>query len=444
MELGENPELPRLDVTNASTKRRCKTTIERKWFELQIQGTLQVTTANILVSEVEEAFSKICQIMKVDENRYQVLYPQRSEDGGVDFITLSKDAFLKDALMTFYLTCEEGSKLILTPISISKDHKRDYRPVEYGYNTIIKKGFTVDKRYYEYLQENPSVIEKFLAKRDYINLILGKECNNFLNPAHFRCPIQGCQKEVALGSFNNISRIVEHFRIHSRKGEPYAKSFMKRHNYMRQDVNWVKAINFKEDLKKLDEEVEPASTDNRVLIDPSGFGKFKGKHLMLDLPILRKILLREPGALSGLECVKERQKSFFSNAIERNRAESQQSRKRILASALSSPAPNNRVPLSSSSLPKSPLPKSSCTVTKPSSSRVDVLKTGRCVEKSFIENRHVQSETESSNGESDSDSDTSDSSDSTDSSSDENEKEEIIIPLKKKKSSQISSSSGED
>ena len=122
MELGENPELPRLDVTNASTKRRCKTTIERKWFKLQIQGTLQVTTANILVSEVEEAFSKICQIMKVDENRYQVLYPQRSEDGGVDFITLSKDAFLKDALMTFYLTCEEGSKLILTPISISKDH----------------------------------------------------------------------------------------------------------------------------------------------------------------------------------------------------------------------------------------------------------------------------------------------------------------------------------
>ena len=161
MELGENPELPRLDVTNASTKRRCKTTIERKWFKLQIQGTLQVTTANILVSEVEEAFSKICQIMKVDENRYQVLYPQRSEDGGVDFITLSKDAFLKDALMTFYLTCEEGSKLILTPISISKDHKRDHRPVEYGYNTIIKKGFTVDKRYYEYLQENPSVLKNF-------------------------------------------------------------------------------------------------------------------------------------------------------------------------------------------------------------------------------------------------------------------------------------------
>ena len=43
--------------------------------------------------------------MNVNESKYQVRYPQRSENGGVDAITVSKGKFVKDSLMTLYLTC---------------------------------------------------------------------------------------------------------------------------------------------------------------------------------------------------------------------------------------------------------------------------------------------------------------------------------------------------
>lgn len=89
--------------------------------------------------------------------------------------------------MTFYLTYEEASKLIIVP----KENKpgRDYR-------MAIKQSltFAVDCRYYEYLQENVSVAEKSFAKRNYVNLILGKECNKSLNTVHYLCHIRSCDK----------------------------------------------------------------------------------------------------------------------------------------------------------------------------------------------------------------------------------------------------------
>ena len=91
--------------------------------------------------------------------------------------------------MTFYLTCEEGSKVIVIPSSKKTKPPRDYRPTEYGYNTIVGSTFAVNRDFYEYLQENLNVVEKFILKREYINLILGKECNNFLGPTHFLSPL---------------------------------------------------------------------------------------------------------------------------------------------------------------------------------------------------------------------------------------------------------------
>ena len=67
-----------------------------------------------------------------------------------------------------------------------------------GYNTIITKTITVDIRFYEYLRENLPTVEQFLAKRRYINLILGIECANFISPARYICYVKGCEKLITL------------------------------------------------------------------------------------------------------------------------------------------------------------------------------------------------------------------------------------------------------
>ena len=40
------------------------------------------------------------------------------------------------------------------------------------------------------------MVEMFIHTREYIDVILGKECNNFLSPTHYLCPIRGCLKNA--------------------------------------------------------------------------------------------------------------------------------------------------------------------------------------------------------------------------------------------------------
>ena len=79
------------------------------------------------------------------------------------------------------------------------------------------------------MEENLPVVEMFFLKRDYINLILGKECNNFLSPTHFFC---GCQKNMLLGGFNKITTIIKEMRHHAKNEDQSCKVFMRRHNHM--------------------------------------------------------------------------------------------------------------------------------------------------------------------------------------------------------------------
>ena len=154
MSNSNKPELPQVDLSKVSKQSRTGTTLERKWFRIQAQGSLQVLTVIINVAEVEAAFAKICGKLKVDEVGATMVFPQRTQSGGVDEITVIKDEYLDEALMTFYLTCEEGSKIVVTPRPERANPPRDLRLGEYGYNTIIGPTFAVDRRFYEYLKKN--------------------------------------------------------------------------------------------------------------------------------------------------------------------------------------------------------------------------------------------------------------------------------------------------
>ena len=228
------PELPNTLLTRSAKANRPKNALVRKWFKVQKKGTLQLMTVTIEAADVENAFAKICTKVKVDPVGASFVYPLRtSEKGTHDDITVENGEDLNDSLMTFFLQCEEGSKLIINPPKVLVEKTRDYRPTEYGYNTIVGPSFVINRHFYEYLQENHIVVSKYLQKRDYLNLILGRVCQNFLSPSHFYCPIRGCKQELLpLGGFNKISTIVAHMRDHSRKGDSFGKRFLVRHQHL--------------------------------------------------------------------------------------------------------------------------------------------------------------------------------------------------------------------
>ena len=344
---GSRPELPQVDLSRASSRNRTTETLARKWFKVQLKGTLQVVTVEINATEIDDAFSKICTRVKLVKNKNAViLYPQRTVQG-VDEISIENDEFLKESLMHFYLTCEEGAKLLVTAEEDSS--VRDYRPNEYGYNTIVRSTFTVDKRFYEYLQENVWIVEQFLAKRKFINLILGKDCMNFLNPAYFLCHIKGCEKLIPLGSFNNVSRITNHIKTHSAQGDTSCKTVMRRHKFLTKTATqhnttqssdessethahtdkdkkkkkakaWISVIDLATEMQKLESAIDPASElpleadiTNKNFIEPDTTASFKGKHLLVNLSVLQKIVLHDTDALSS---------AAIHGVLNRNRIES--------------------------------------------------------------------------------------------------------------------------
>ena len=339
MSTGSRPELPQADLSRVNQRNREKYTLERKWFKIQRQGSLHVQTINVDVKDVYDVFNKICKMLKLEDKMDKVLlqYPQRNETVGLpDAITIAKDDFIEESLMTFYLTCEEGSKIIVV---LDEENKaRDYRTVEYGYNAIVKKTFTVDLRFYQYLEENPDIAEKYLASRKYINLILGSNCMNYLNPAVYLCHIKGCEELVKLGSFNNVSKITSHIKKHSADNNVCCKAIIKRHNSLtkieetsletsskkkKKRKAWIPVIDFESAMAKLNAEVGEADTNNKNFIEQGTKTKFKGQYWMVDLDILEKIVKRDQEALSSVaiaEVMPDRNRidSYYTKAIHNN------------------------------------------------------------------------------------------------------------------------------
>ena len=123
-------------------------TLKQKWFKIQAEGFLKVLTTAVEVSNIDSAFNKMCSQLKMGEGSASLMYPQRNDSGTFDTITVNEDdEYRNEGMMTWFLTCEEGQKVIMRPgISVSsKKAGRDLRFTEYGYNTIVGHCFTVQK-----------------------------------------------------------------------------------------------------------------------------------------------------------------------------------------------------------------------------------------------------------------------------------------------------------
>ena len=162
-------------------------------------------------------------------------YPLRQSDGKSRRMTV--DEFIEEQCISFYRTCEEYSQLILEEVVIS--NARAMKPHERLFKTIMTKNFTIDKMFYDTLAEYPvQLCEKFLEKRRYLNLLLGRECGNFLNHGYFICHIRDCQKLIKLGAFCKINLIIKH---------EHCAVLLRRHNHLikgSKAYNWKKCMIF--------------------------------------------------------------------------------------------------------------------------------------------------------------------------------------------------------
>ena len=80
----------------------------------------------------------------------------------------------------------------------------------------FKKMDTMNRKSYDILVENPGVAKIFIKRRRLIQLTMGSEDSvNLLSPSMFKCHVRGCEKNVALKSFNNMSTVRNHLISHT-------------------------------------------------------------------------------------------------------------------------------------------------------------------------------------------------------------------------------------
>ena len=138
-------DLPRADVSKANEQKRNDKTLLSKWFLLKVKGTVKVVTIEATADDIGNFFTKVCDKLGVEEEGATLLYPMRTTSGSHCEISIEKDEFVIESLTTFFLSCEEGSQLVVVPPKKEEKKGRDYRTTEYGFNTIIKKKFVVDR-----------------------------------------------------------------------------------------------------------------------------------------------------------------------------------------------------------------------------------------------------------------------------------------------------------
>ena len=154
--------------------------------------------------------------------------------------------------------------------------------------------------------EHIDIAEKFLKRRAYVSLVLGKVCTNLLNPGFFLCPVKTCMALVKLNGFCYFLQFFRHISQHAAQENTitgYCKKILARNNHLTQRGRaWVEVVNLDREINDLNNKEELAidSTIGGVFYANAAIGDFKGKHMMVNVDILSKIIDRAPDALDNL------------------------------------------------------------------------------------------------------------------------------------------------
>ena len=254
-----------------------------------------------------EKVSRKVNIKQANLVMYYCLKRADGEDGEKIRCYIAKDDELEDSLDILYSQAED-SKTVIYVTDVPAD-ARPPRPHEELFKSIIKTNYTVDRQFYKVMVEHPEIAVKYLKKRAYISLLLGKDGSNLLNPAYFICHIQCCMKLVKLNSFCNLTNILTHYDGHASQelldGE--GKLIARRHAHLTGRLgkrNWKEVLNLDEELESLNQVIIESGSlkiNTQGKFYPHGeMTDFPGMHLMCNLGVLQKIEQGDPCALANL------------------------------------------------------------------------------------------------------------------------------------------------
>ena len=434
------PSLPSVDISHASSP-------PEKSFWVKKRGTLALHTMTFEYKNHGNIFHDVCEKVKALDVEKDVImeYAQRCGGSAPVTVTIAHDKFLAKSLKIFYTTCEEWSTVIVTVPE--KACSRKLHPNEVLYNTVVGPNFTVDERFYELLFEQKELCSKFLEKRKYICLLLGQDCLNWVNPAIFLCHLNGCNKAVKLGSFLNHSRIIGHYKYHATKDNSQcAKTILRRHDLLiesntveggqkkKQDA-WVKVLDLNAELESLDTKMHHGNalkadvTNTFFVRDESG--SFAGKHLLVNIKVLEKMVLGDENALSSASICKAKEpraQSYYSQLAARSKNTSKPQKRRTAAVSVlfSDPASASTSSLNvkkAKQVPKANKPPSSDTDHKSQKKKKPSGKERKQKQKSKNKKKESDSSDDQSEDDDKEDDDSSDGSSSSVSSSSESEKD---------------------
>ena len=316
-------QLVAFNFSRANVQVQPTVTPPSKTFLIKKKGDVIEKTITFYLGDCNKVFEKACRMYKIiTKENYVLHYPLRQADGTSRRMTLSMDEFIEEQCTSFYRTCEEYSLLLLEEVIVSK--ARPLKPHECLFKTIMTKNFTVDDRFYATLAEHPvQLCEKFLEKRNYISLLLGRECGNLLNHGYYLCHIRGCQKLIKFGSFCNLTLMISHIRRHSKDGNECAQTLMRRHCYLTQDSkqNWKKVHHLEKEIDQLN---QSELSQQSLAVNTSGMFfvenglKFKGAHLLLDVEIVFKLAIGDKSALNltDIPSTSKQIQSFYTKKSE--------------------------------------------------------------------------------------------------------------------------------
>ena len=289
-----------------------------------------------------DVFEKVVKKYHIKKNLEDLVlyYPIRVSNGGTREVAVMNDEFAAENIETFYLQTPEMSSLTVEQVS-QVNESRPKTPAEILYSTTIGKYFSVDKKFYELLVSHKSLTDKFFLRRKYLSVVMGRKCQNLLNPAHFICHIRGCESVLVLGAFSKLTLIKRHWKDHCIKedlGKESCSNLFRRITYLEKKCKGDVVVAGR-DVENVVDELEQAEFEgvslkivpgNHLYIEEGT--KFSSRHLLIDHNVLSKILDGNPQALDDIpKTISVR--SFAG----RKRSDFFQRRKRLSSSSASVP-----------------------------------------------------------------------------------------------------------
>ena len=296
------------------------------------QGSSEVQVVRLYKEKCDEILQNLSLKFKFPKHSGKRLhYPLRLRDGKPEIMTIvSWDADLKQSLEDFY--SQTDAMCLLEVETCEKPGKRDKRPNAIE-NENVKRHGTTDRSIYKLLQDTPEVAEIFLQKQKYIATLLGdEEAGNLLSISFYLCHVQSCQRVIKLKRFSNCSSIIDHWKIHATAVnlDPSCDMLVRRHNFICQKGNkkhpWKTQITVEELESKADNLKRLIAINNlmqgKILVKRGH--EFKGKHLLLNNDVLKKIIDRDPAGLDGLPRQKQRSiRDMMSSSSSNSRSASE-------------------------------------------------------------------------------------------------------------------------